>query len=112
MDNAHLGVTPETYLEICSFTGNEPKEEEVPVEFGDLFEETQLLFEIYELLDTNYSFGGDFLGKSFSNLEFLFKVYHLDKDLYKVYLLWLKTIDRKNIDIYMSKKPTPAPNIK
>lgn len=103
-----MGVTLETYLEICDFTGNEPKEEEIPVEFGDLLEETQQLFEIYELLDSNYSFGGDFLGKSFNSLEFLFTVYNLDKEFYKIYILWLKTIDRKNIEIYMEKRPKPT----
>ena len=66
---------------MCKQIGAEPKEDEIPIEFLDLPYELQELMEIHSLLpqewDTN---SGYYLGKNYTLLPYLFKLYNIDDE--------------------------------
>ena len=62
--------------------GWEPKEEEIPFEVGDLPEEAQVAVAIFSSLpDLIEGMNGVWLGKDFSGLEAIMKLYGVDGDL-------------------------------
>lgn len=66
MENAALHVSKETYFEMCEMLGNEPIEEEVPIEYDDFPVEVQQALSVYRVLRDEWdSMSGAYLGKSF-----------------------------------------------
>lgn len=99
LENAALGVTKETYLEMCASLGNEPDPSEVPPDFEDLLEITQITFGIYTRLQDRWDgFSGFYLGKSYDNLLLLLKIYDIEPvEEVDIILRFLAIIDNHNI---------------
>lgn len=71
-------MTKESYFEMCDMLGQEPIEEEIPVEVSDFPEFVQQCFVIYGILADNWdSMGGGYLGKDYSIVFNLFSVYEI-----------------------------------
>ena len=68
----------ENYLQICEMQGTEPDPEEMPVEFKDLLEDTQLAFVIYYKLPDKWDgASGTYQGKELSILPYLLDLYEV-----------------------------------
>lgn len=65
---------------MCRMLKTEPKEEEIPVDRSDLFEDTQLIFSLYDKLPMKWDgFSGQYLGKDVGLLPVLFKEFNIPK---------------------------------
>ena len=90
-------MSKENYLEVCEAMGNEPSEDEIPLELDDLLPEVAQAYNMYSLLSCRIdSMAGIYLGKDFSGLETLFDMHDISKsdrlDLFKIMLI-LDSID-------------------
>lgn len=110
MQNQELGVTKDTYFEICEFMGNEPIDSEIPTEIEDFPDLVQQSFSIYYLLpDTWEPMAGSYLGKDMTNLFKFFDLYDIESRDRLIVLSFIKTIDGKRSEIIRSKRPAKAP---
>lgn len=65
-------MTKESYYEMCEQLGTNPNDGDVPIEYDDLTNQTQLALYAFELLpDTWDTMNGSYLGKNFNILEFV-----------------------------------------
>ena len=72
-------MTKDAYYEMCEALGQEPIEEDVPVELDDFPDLVQQCFLVYRMLSDNWdSMGGGYMGKDYSMVFDLFRVYGLD----------------------------------
>lgn len=79
MQNADVGVSKETYLEMCEMLGSEPLEEEIPPDIGDFSLEVQQAIQVFNLLkDVWDPFGGNYLGKDLSIIFQIFDLLEID----------------------------------
>lgn len=71
-------MTKDAYFEMCEMLGEEPTESEIPVEISDFPELVQQCFIIYRMLSDNWdSMGGGYMGKDYSLVFDLFRVYNI-----------------------------------
>lgn len=72
-------MTKDSYFEMCEMLGQEPIEEEIPVDLNDFPALVQQCFSIYGTLEDRWdSMGGGYLGKNYSNLFELFNLYNIE----------------------------------
>lgn len=72
-------MSVEQYVAMCEQMGWEPKEEEIPIEFGSLPEECQQAVTIFNLLpDLVEGMSGSWLGKDYSCLEIFMNIYEVE----------------------------------
>ena len=70
IQNSTLSVTKETYFEMCELMGNEPIEEEIPIEYDDFPIEVQQAFAVYRMLRDEWdTMNGVYLGKTLIGKE-------------------------------------------
>lgn len=99
------GLTKERYLEACEATGSEPIEEEIPIGEEELTEDCIEILTLYRNLPSKVdSFSGTYVGKDFTLLEFLFRMYKVPEDLQTLYFEYLNIIDSDNVEYYLKKK--------
>lgn len=85
-------MTKDMYLEMCEGLGTEPKEEEIPPEFGDLSIQTQDSLQIFNYLPDKWSDMSGYTGKDLSNLFTIFKLFDIDKSNWLLYMDLLNVI--------------------
>jgi hypothetical protein len=69
-------MTKATYLEMMEMLGEEPVPEDIPVEYEDLLVDVQQALNIYFKLKDEYNgLSGHYMGKNYSDLFMLFKLY-------------------------------------
>jgi len=92
--NSRIGVTKETYFEICEQLGTEPVESEIPVELEDFPDDIQQAFLVYyRLRDEWDGMSGSYLGKSFVGLADILDIFQVSaKDKHTI-LDWIVLID-------------------
>jgi hypothetical protein len=74
--------------------GNEPREEEIPLDISDLSNQTARAFEFYEFLPDRWEgMSATYLGKDYSLLPFLFDEYELGRSERNYTMLILRIID-------------------
>lgn len=62
-------MTKDAYFEMCEELGNEPLDEEIPVEFGDFFIDVQEAMGIYQKLRDEWdTMNGNYMGKNYAGL--------------------------------------------
>jgi hypothetical protein len=103
-------MTKEAYFEMCEMLGNEPVEEEIPVEFDDFHYEVQQAFMVYRMLRDEWEgMNGIYLGKSLTGIQEILSVCEIDPQDYKIILTLVQTIDSIRQDQintkHQSKKP-------
>jgi hypothetical protein len=103
-------MTKEAYFEMCEMLGNEPIEEEIPVEFDDFPYEVQQAFMVYRMLRDEWEgMNGIYLGKSLIGIKEILDVCEIDTQDYKTMLMLVQIIDsirQEQINIkHQSKKP-------
>ena len=103
-------MTKDAYFEMCEMLGEEPLEEEIPVEVGDFPELIQQCFLIYHLLpDTLDTMGGNFLGKNYSIVFNLFSVYNFEDTEIPIALDILQYMDSIRAKIISDKIKAESP---
>ena len=90
--NLETKMTQEKYYEMMSQLNKEPVESEVPVGWEDLGEEAQDAINIYSLLGSRAAPELGYLGKDYTMLSQLIKIYDVQNlDLLIQMLHWLDT---------------------
>jgi hypothetical protein len=103
-------MTKDAYFEMCEALGNEPIEEEIPVEFEDLILEVQNTFPIYNSLQDNWdSMSGTYLGKNMAGLLDIFTIIGLDKEEQHTTFKLIGVLDHYRSELIASKKATKPP---
>jgi hypothetical protein len=92
-------MTKDSYFEMCEMLGQEPIDEEIPVDHNDFPLEVQQSLAIYNLLEDRWdSMGGGYMGKSYTPVFEFLKLYEVDP------LEWLLVIEfLQHIDVVRSK---------
>lgn len=104
--NASVGVTKETYFDICEQLGTEPIEEEIPVELEDFPDEVQQALSIYfRLRDDWDGFTGTYMGKNFTGLSDILDIYQVDMASRQDLLDWIFIIDKVRSKCIADSKP-------
>jgi hypothetical protein len=108
-ENAKVGMTKEMYYQACEAFGEEPSEENTPVEFEDLPVEIQYSFSIYNTLrDDVDTMNGRYLGKDISTIGTIFEIYDIEKVERKFYLDIINKIDNKRKSVLNASREKPA----
>jgi hypothetical protein len=79
MQNAELSVSRDTYFEMCEMLGEEPNDDDIPLEMADFPDLIQQCFIIYRMLPDMWdTMNGLYLGKDYTIVFNLFKLYELE----------------------------------
>lgn len=97
-------MTKDKYFELCEMMGNEPLDEEIPVEFEDLITEVQLAFLVYRKLRDEWDpMSGSYLGKSMSGILDIFKILDIEKEDTRPLFDIINIIDEHRIEEVANK---------
>ncbi len=100
-------MTRDQYLEMCEMLGSEPVESEIPVEFGDLPEEIQMVLSIYRMLRDEWEYmTGSYIGKNLVGLFELFDIYNIELAEKRFYIELIHLID--SVRINEMRKASPS----
>jgi len=77
LDNAKVGITPETYLRMEEQMGREPDYSNMPPDYDDFPTYVHLAIEIFNSLPDLYSGGMSsiYVGKNYSSLDVIYSMY-------------------------------------
>jgi len=80
-------------LSICEQLGQEPDPDKMPLETSNFPYEVQVAFFIFEFLEDSWEgMSGQYLGKKWDNIDFLFNLYDIQEQ--KVILYIMKSWER------------------
>lgn len=103
-------MTKESYFEMCEMLGEEPVEENIPIEFEDFPIEVQQAFSAYRMLRDEWdSINGVFLGKSLIGINDILEATEIDTEDRKFIIHLIRTIDSVRINEINSKKNNEKP---
>ena len=89
-----VGMKKEDYFEMCEALGNEPIEEEIPVEMEDFPSEVQEAINVYyKMRDEWDTMNGVYLGKSFSGFTDILDILEVPFEDRKNLLEWISIMD-------------------
>jgi len=87
-------MTKALYLEMCETLGNEPIDEEIPIEYDDLLSDVQEALNIYSKLRDEWdTMNGVYLGKNYIGIMDIFELYEVPMEDRRVIFDLLNTID-------------------
>ena len=110
MQNSNVSMTKERYFEMCEMLNEEPKEEDIPIEFDDFPIEVQQAFSAYRMLRDEWdSMNGVFLGKSLIGINDVLEATEIDIDDRKFIISLIRVIDAIRINEINSKKNNEKP---
>lgn len=108
MENANLHVSKESYFEMCEMLGNEPVEEDIPVEYDDFPVEVQQALSVYRMLRDEWDpMAGAYLGKSFIGIHDSLDAAEVDSADRKHVISLVRIIDEVRSKI-IAEKQKPA----
>ena len=104
-------MTKDTYFEMCMQLGQEPVESEIPLEVSDFPELIQQAFSIYCILKDCWDpMGGSYLGKDYSIVFELFRLYQISGCEEELLVLdFLQHIDGVRGKIISAKQKQKSP---
>lgn len=104
-------MTKEHYFEMCEALGSEPLEEEIPVEYEDLYIDAQYALTIYAKLQDQWEgMNGIYLGKNYSGIKDIFEILEVPKEDYRTIFDLLELIDKHRAKIIKDSKPAKTTN--
>lgn len=65
------------YLEMCEAMGTEPLEEDMPIEFGDLYYEFRQALNAYHMLPSIWTGTGYYAGKDYTGTQAVFDLLNI-----------------------------------
>jgi hypothetical protein len=103
-------MTREAYYELCEVMGNEPIEEEIPVEFDDFPIEVQQAFSVYRMLRDEWdTMNGLYLGKTLIGIKDILEATEVEPDEQKFIIVLVRMIDQVRSNEINSKKISEKP---
>lgn len=99
-------MTKEIYFESCTAMGIEPQEEEIPVEFEDLYQDIQSALMVYNYLKDDWdTMNGNYMGKSYVGIVDIFNILQVPSDEFKLMFDLVVKIDTVRIKLIQDSKP-------
>ena len=99
-------MTKEAYFEMCEALGNDPIEEEIPVEIDDFPEEIQEAISIYyKLRDDWDTMNGVYMGKSYTGLGDILDILEVEKVDRKYLLECIAIMDSARSKVLTAQRP-------
>lgn len=106
-------MTKEMYYEMCEALGNEPLEEEIPVEIDDFPDEVQEAISIYyKLRDDWDTMNGVYMGKSYAGLGDILDILEVDNADRKYLLEWIAVMDAARSKVLSAQRPKQSTTTK
>lgn len=103
-------MTREAYFELCEVMGNQPVEDEIPVEFDDFALEVQQAFGVYRMLRDEWdTMNGLYLGKSLIGIKDILEATEVEPDEHKFIIVLVRMIDQVRSNEINSKKLSQKP---
>lgn len=103
-------MTKQSYFELCEVMGNEPVEEEIPVEFDDFPLEVQQAFAVYRMLRDEWdTMNGLYLGKSLIGIKDVLEATEIEPDEQKFIIVLVRMIDNVRSNEINTKKMSEKP---
>lgn len=97
-------MTKESYFEMCEMLGTEPKDDEIPIEYEDLYDEVQEAISVYNMLQDQWdTMNGLYLGKILSGIVDILDIAQVEdrQTCYKI----IQLLDSNRSKIINDKKP-------
>lgn len=102
-------MTKDAYFEMCEMLGNDPVEDEIPLEIDDFPLEVQVAFSVYGNLQDNWdTMNGNYLGKIKYNLTEVFSLLGVEQEDYREIFTLVSLIDSVRIEAIKSRPTQPA----
>ena len=99
-------MTKAAYFEMCEALGSEPIEEEIPVDYEDLFVDVQQAMGIYyKLRDEWDTMNGNYLGKNYAGILDIFSILDVPVEDHKTMFDLIGIIDAHRSKAIADKKP-------
>ena len=99
-------MTKTAYLEMCEMLGSEPIEEEMPVEYDDLFIDIQQAMGIYSKLRDEWdTMNGVYMGKNYSGILDIFTILEVPVQDHKTMFDLIGMIDSYRAKAIADNKP-------
>ena len=99
-------MTKEAYFEMCEMMGSEPIDEEIPVDFEDLFVDVQEAFLIYNKLKDEWdTMNGNYMGKNFAGILDIFTILEVPVEDRKTMFDLIGLIDKYRAKAIADSKP-------
>lgn len=99
-------MTKDQYFEMCQALGSTPKEDEIPVEIGDLPYEVQDAFRVYDYLQDSWDyFNGVYIGKNLAGIKDIFEICGIEPEMRECIFGYIMLIDKHRKELIQSKKP-------
>jgi len=103
-------MTKDAYFEMCEMLGNEPIEEEIPVDYEDFPTEVQEAFAFYgKLRDDWDGMNGVYMGKHLEGIRDLFIIEDVPAEDHKTMLGLVSMIDKHRSKAISDNKPKDKP---
>ena len=103
-------MTKDTYFEMCEALGTTPIESEIPVDLEDFVYLVQQCIQIYYILPDIWDpMGGNYLGKDYSIVFKLMKLYLISKHDSLLALEFLQCIDSVRSKLISAKQKQKSP---
>lgn len=108
LQNSELGVTKDTYFEMCEMMGTEPIESEIPVEIDDFPPDMLQAFTVYRMLNDVWDgMSGTYMGKMFVGIKDVLEVAQVSAEDHSFIILLCKLIDEVRQQEINKKKESP-----
>jgi hypothetical protein len=105
-----LGMSKESYFEMCEMLGSEPLDSEIPVEFEDFPIEVQQAFNAYRMLRDEWdTMNGNYLGKSLIGIKDVLEATEIEPSEQKFIIMLVRMIDAVRSDEINNKKKMEKP---
>lgn len=105
--NSNVGMTKDSYFEMCEAIGSEPVEEEIPVEMDDFPLEVQTAINVYnKLRDEWEGMSGTYMGKSYVGLKDILDIYEIPFEDRRYLLEWFNVLDIERSKAFNASKVT------
>lgn len=99
-------MTKAAYFEMCEMLGTEPVDEEIPVEYEDLFIDLQQAMNIYyKLRDEWDTMNGVYMGKSYAGILDIFTILEVPVEDHKTIFDLIGLIDHYRSKVISDNKP-------
>ena len=103
-------MTKDTYFEMCEMLGEEPVEENIPVELDDFPLEVQQAMLVYRMLRDEWDgFSGTYFGKSLMGIKDILDAVEINEEDHKFIIMLIRQIDDVRSNEINSKKSAEKP---
>lgn len=104
--NMSVKMTKEMYFEMCEALGNEPVEEEIPIEIDDFPDEVQEAISIYyKMRDEWDTMNGVYLGKNYAGFSDILDILEIDHIDRKFLLELISIMDSIRSKVLAAQRP-------